>query len=83
MSEDLTRWDPFVRHLCDALGIDSTNTDVPAILDLTRIVAHSGARPMAPVSAYLLGLAVGSRPGKSAGELRDILLEAVSTAPHV
>jgi hypothetical protein len=32
---------------------------VTAVLDLTRDVAHGVARPAAPLTAYLLGVAVG------------------------
>ena len=32
---------------------------VPVVLDLARDVAHQVLRPGAPVTAYLLGLAVG------------------------
>lgn len=33
--------------------------DVDLILDLARDAAHSVARPAAPLTAYLLGIAVG------------------------
>jgi hypothetical protein len=39
------------------LGLDAT-VDVPAILDLARVAAHNVARPAAPVTSYLLGIAV-------------------------
>ncbi len=35
----------------------------PLVLDLTRDVAHGVARPAAPLTAYLLGLAVGRAAG--------------------
>jgi hypothetical protein len=40
----------------------------PLILDMTRDVAHGVARPAAPISAYLLGLAVGRAAGSGPGE---------------
>lgn len=39
------------------LGI-STPVDIDAILDVARVAAHSVARPAAPVTTYLLGIAV-------------------------
>ena len=39
------------------LGVDPV--DQALVLDLARDVAHGVARPAAPLTAYLLGLAVG------------------------
>jgi hypothetical protein len=39
------------------LGVDPVDTKL--VLDLARDVAHGVARPAAPLTAYLLGLAVG------------------------
>ena len=42
------------------LGLDVLPTDDQRlVLDLAREVAHNTVRPGAPVSAYLVGLAVG------------------------
>ncbi len=41
----------------DELQVDPVETDL--VLDLARDVAHGVARPAAPLTAYLLGLAVG------------------------
>jgi len=42
---------------------DTTELDVPTeqslVLDLARDVAHAVARPAAPLTAYLLGIAIG------------------------
>lgn len=35
----------------------------PLVLDMTRDVAHAVARPAAPITAYLLGLAAGRAAG--------------------
>ena len=40
------------------LGVDGVDRDL--ILDLARDVAHGVARPAAPLTTYLLGLAVGA-----------------------
>ncbi|MGE5134768.1 MAG: DUF6457 domain-containing protein [Gemmatimonadota bacterium] len=44
---------------CAELGIDPASVDLRAVLDLTRDVARGVDRPAAPVTAYLLGVAVG------------------------
>jgi hypothetical protein len=41
------------------LGLDPSEGSVKPVLDLARDVAHSVLRPAAPVTAYLLGVAVG------------------------
>ena len=50
----LERW---VEELRTELGIDD-EIDVDAILDLARVAAHAVQRPAAPLTAYMLGLAV-------------------------
>ena len=45
---------------CQELGIDPARVDRDLILDLTKEVAHGVARPAAPLTAYLLGLAEGA-----------------------
>jgi hypothetical protein len=44
---------------CGELGLDPAAVDMRQVLDLARDVARAVERPAAPVSAYLLGLAVG------------------------
>jgi hypothetical protein len=45
--------------VCADLGLDPSSADLMAVLDLTRDVAHGVARPAAPLTAYLVGVAVG------------------------
>jgi len=45
--------------VCADLGLDPSSADLRAVLDLTRDVAHGVARPAAPLTAYLVGMAVG------------------------
>lgn len=47
-------------QVCRELGIDPARVDRTAVLDLTRDVAHGVARPAAPLTAYLVGLAQGA-----------------------
>lgn len=45
---------------CRALGLDpGTLSDRNAVLDVARDAAHGVARPAAPLTAFLLGVAVG------------------------
>jgi len=41
------------------LGLDPGTADTRTILDVARDVAHNVDRPSAPVTAYLMGVAVG------------------------
>ncbi|MEV0147522.1 MULTISPECIES: DUF6457 domain-containing protein [unclassified Nonomuraea] len=45
---------------CEELGVDPARVDRDLILELTKEVAHGVARPAAPLTAYLLGLAEGA-----------------------
>ncbi len=45
--------------VCADLGLDPGSADTRTVLDLTRDVAQGVARPAAPLTAYLLGVAVG------------------------
>ena len=55
----LEEWTAAVRA---GLGLDPGSLSTPetrAVLDVARDVAHTVARPAAPLTAYLLGVAVG------------------------
>jgi hypothetical protein len=41
------------------LGLDPADVDRDLVLDLARDVAHGVARPAAPLTAFLVGLAAG------------------------
>ncbi len=45
--------------VCADLGLDPGSADTRTVLDLTRDVAQGVARPAAPLTAYLVGVAVG------------------------
>ncbi len=55
--EDFTPW---VEELCEALGVDAGLVDVEAVLDMTKYAARNVARPAAPVSSYIAGLATAA-----------------------
>ena len=74
-------WQAFVRQACEAVGVDPGLVDVNAVLDMTREVAHAGARPMAPISAYLLGLAIGQDADADPERLRMVIEDVATAAP--
>ena len=58
MTEDRSQWRPFIERASEAVGVDPNLVDEDLILELTASIAHDGVRPMAPVGAFILGLAV-------------------------
>ncbi|MBA3907361.1 MAG: hypothetical protein H0X35_11860 [Pseudonocardiales bacterium] len=67
---DIQEWVTAVGRL---LGLDGLGDDeglVDAVLDLTADVAHGVSRPAAPVTAFLVGLAMG-RADDPAAALRS------------
>ena len=55
----MSTMDQWTAAVCADLGLDANEADLRAVLDLTRDVAHGVARPAAPLTAYLVGVAVG------------------------
>lgn len=53
--------------VCAELGIDAAEVDRDLILDMTKDVAHGVARPAAPLTAFVAGLAIGR--GADAGDV--------------
>ncbi|MFV0428327.1 MAG: DUF6457 domain-containing protein [Arachnia sp.] len=80
-TDDRTGWDEYVDRVCAELEIDRSLVDVEGVLDMTREIAHAAARPMAPVSAYLMGLAAGRPGAKDPAFLRRVVEDAASAAP--
>jgi hypothetical protein len=52
----MERW---IMAVCADLGLDPGLADARTVLDMARDVAHNVDRPAAPVTAYLMGMAVG------------------------
>ncbi len=79
LPEDPARWEAWVRRAAAVLEVDPDAVDIPALLRLSRTVAHQVERPLVPVSSFMLGLAVGRAGGLSAPEamqrLRDLAAE--------
>lgn len=53
--------DEWAKEVSQLLGIEEEFA-VGALLDLTRDVAHDVARPAAPLTTFMLGLALGRLP---------------------
>jgi hypothetical protein len=51
--------DEWLAEAASSLDLDPAGVDKRLVLDLARDVAHAVERPAAPVTAYLLGIAVG------------------------
>lgn len=81
MEAEHAGWQQFVNQACRAVGVDASLVDIEAVLDMTREVAHAGARPMAPVSAYLLGLATGLDADADPERLRRVIEDVATAAP--
>ena len=52
--------DQWTQAACAELGLVPEQVPARIVLDLARDVAHQVDRPAAPLTAFLLGLAVGS-----------------------
>ena len=72
----MQRW---LEAACSELGIDPGTADTRTILDLARDVAHQVDRPAAPLTAYLLGVAVGR--GQPLGATAERLTALASDWP--
>ncbi len=66
--------DEWAAAVCAELGLDPAALDARLVLDLARDVAHAVARPAAPLTAYLLGVAAGQgRPPAESAERISLL----------
>ncbi len=60
MTNPLADW---VAELAAELGVDPAALDRDLVLDVARDAAHGIARPAAPLTTFLVGLAAGLRGG--------------------
>ncbi|MFC6354614.1 DUF6457 domain-containing protein [Luethyella okanaganae] len=58
--------DAWLAVLAAKLGLDPACVPTGTILDVARDVAHGVARPAAPLSTFLIGLAAGASGGNEA-----------------
>jgi 3-dehydroquinate synthetase len=70
-------FEEWIDELCEVLSIDPNDLDIDGLLDLSREAAHAIERRAAPVTTYLVGVAVGAGAdldevtSKVSGLLRD------------
>lgn len=76
MPDPLQRW---TDELATALGLDPATLDRGLVLDLARDAAHGVARPAAPLTTFLVGLAAG-RAGGSAADVEAAAATAIRLA---
>lgn len=70
MSElTLEEW---VTKLSTALDLPAGSVDITLLLDLARDAAHGVARPAAPLTTFLVGLAAGRAGASSADVLAAV-----------
>lgn len=79
----LSEW---TESVCRELGITElvdADQATRLVLDLARDVAHGVARPAAPLTAYLLGLAAGrsTDPAESSAQLAERIRRLVESWP--
>ncbi|KFF58879.1 hypothetical protein JF66_15345 [Cryobacterium sp. MLB-32] len=58
--------DEWLLALAERLGLEPAQVPVSALLDVARDVAHNVARPAAPLSTFLVGLAAAQNGGTRA-----------------
>ncbi|MBT1634330.1 MULTISPECIES: DUF6457 domain-containing protein [Clavibacter] len=75
----LDRW---VDRVAALLELPAHEVDVSLVLDLARDAAHGVARPAAPLTTYLLGLAVG-RAGGGADDARRLAADITAEIAHL
>lgn len=85
--DQAARWHAWVALAADAVDVDPAAVDITGIHVLTKQIAHRYDRPLAPVGAYILGLAVGAAQARGEqvdqSELRRAIAETITQAPPV
>ena len=75
--------DAGLRAIGEALGVSLPHgPEEEAVLDLTRVVAHSSERPYGPLAAYAVGLAMShdATPEQRLERLRTAI-DAIESRP--
>jgi hypothetical protein len=69
--------DEWTSSVCEALDIPADLLATKLVLDVARDVAHGVARPAAPLTAYLAGVAVGRgvAPDQVQTAINDLLAQ--------
>lgn len=59
MADNTPLWQQWLTEASAITGVPVADVDVQTVLKLTKDVAHQVDRPMAPVTVFMLGLALG------------------------
>ncbi len=70
-------WGAWVARVCESVDVDPASVDIVAIHDLTRVIAQDFVRAMAPVSAYIWGVAIASNPDADPADLAKAIISAI------
>ena len=70
----------WVTELTTALDLPTDSVDVTLLLDLARDAAHGVARPAAPLTTFLVGLAAGRAGASSADVLAAVSVTQATLA---
>lgn len=73
------RWQRWIADACHAVGVDADLVDIADIHLLSKQVAHRLERPLVPVSAFILGLALGL--DGEAADRAELLATLLDTLP--
>jgi hypothetical protein len=73
---EMNELDAWVAAACSELGLAPADVQSEAVLDVARDVAHQVLRPGAPLTAYLMGVAVGrgADPAETAARISALAL---------
>lgn len=78
------RWLDWVTEAATAVGVDPGEVDIVQLHYLSKQVAHRLERPLAPVSTFILGLALGSGAAGTEGSGRpmdNVVARLLQTLP--
>lgn len=78
-AEEWAFLDDWLEALTEHLGIDALDVPIAELLDATRVIAHDVARPAAPLSTFVLGVAV-ARSGGTPQAVREVAARATELA---
>lgn len=78
MSDAATHWHEWLDQVCGAVGVDPADVPVGEVLGLAGSVSRDVVRPMAPVGAFIWGLAVASHADADPELLRRAILECAA-----
>lgn len=73
---DEAAWQPWVEQVAASVGMSALHVPIHPIHEMTSAVSHARSRPMAPVAAYIWGLAERLRPEVDPEELRQAIIAA-------